>query len=302
MAPSETTCWIIIRRLSGNFFLLIFTRKNFLFGRKIQLVHSVVHARLFSGFSGRIPHSFFLRSVFLPAAKPTGHRMESVVLLVLLVVVVAGVTTFSDSPYWSTLKNVCVGNSEQSYQIFESLIVIWQHCSLFPTHTFLVYLGEKNHIHNQSNNFDNINAAGQGTYPVLVCFLPLLSLFLASDRYFDRKSILRLNPSGRTRENWNGIYSEGPKKKKRNIFWKSECSIPRPVHRSVPSPLPPPLFTDSPFKGDRGACARVIKEGGEERRQKGNRKISHPNMVKRAKRRMSEKKWKRVRSGVHFWW
>ena len=51
-----------------------------------------------------LPHrsSLPLSFLFLPAAKPTGHRMESVVLVVVVVVVVvvvAGVTTFSDPPY-----------------------------------------------------------------------------------------------------------------------------------------------------------------------------------------------------------
>ena len=41
---------------------------------------------------------FSLGLGFLPAAKPAGHRMEGVVLL-LVVVAVVGVTTFLDSPF-----------------------------------------------------------------------------------------------------------------------------------------------------------------------------------------------------------
>ena len=81
---------------------------------------------------------------FLPAAKPAGHRTESVVVLV--VVVVVGVTL---SParisYPSTLKKDCVGNRHRvaRYYAFNFPFLPsmpWQLCLLFSnTVFFLVY-------------------------------------------------------------------------------------------------------------------------------------------------------------------
>ena len=82
----------------------------------------------------------------LPAAKPKGHRTESVVLLV--VVGVVGVTLSpARMSYPSTPKNDCVGYSEDLPDI--PLFFFYIMATLFPTQSFFSVLqGFRSHAIN----------------------------------------------------------------------------------------------------------------------------------------------------------
>ena len=118
---------------------------------------------------------------FLPAAKPTGLRMESVVFVF---VVERGPflqilhTTILEVHYAE--KRMCWKQDRVArYIVFSP--TSWQLCSLFPTHTLLSVLGLMEVLSNNNNKvfFRKSNAAGQWTGSVLVvsikCHFPIFT-------------------------------------------------------------------------------------------------------------------------------
>ena len=83
------------------------------------------------------------KNLFLPAAKLAGHRTESVVLLVVvLVVLVVGVSlSLARISYPSTLKKDCVGKETKLPDILLSISFFFFYImatlfTFFPTHSF----------------------------------------------------------------------------------------------------------------------------------------------------------------------
>ena len=92
----------------------------------------------FPPFSSSLLISKLVFHPFLPAAKPAGHRTESVVLVVVVVVVGVSLSPARIS-YPNALKNDCVGNETELPDfllIFRFSFYIMATLFTFPTHPF----------------------------------------------------------------------------------------------------------------------------------------------------------------------